>query len=141
MRARNHRLDRGWRRTLPALAGKAGQHEVSDDYCDDEKEELAHAAMAAGLRRGTRRGAIIPARGEETVGHGRLPALSDLRPYRVLHRLGQAFPTPPGARIFPGRSTRRARPAMRNIVHTSRKRVNMIFLNRWGHFPATEMQR
>jgi len=70
MRARNHRLDRGRRGRLSALAGKTGQHEVSDDYCDDEKEELAHAAMAGDLRRGTRRGAIIPARGERTVGPG-----------------------------------------------------------------------
>ena len=70
MRARNHRLDRGRRRALPALARKTGQHEVHDGYCDDEKEELAHAAMAACLRRGTRRGAIIPARGERTVGSG-----------------------------------------------------------------------
>ena len=70
MRARNHRLGRGRCGALPALAGKTGQHEVNDDYCDDEKEELAHAAMACGLRRGSRQGAIIPARGERTVGSG-----------------------------------------------------------------------
>jgi len=70
MRARNHRLDRGRLGALPALARKTGQHEVGYDYCDDEKEELAHAAMAGGLRRGTRRGAIIPARGKRTVGPG-----------------------------------------------------------------------
>ena len=64
MRARNHGLDRGRRRTLLALARKTGQHEVSDDYCDDEKEELAHAAMAGCLRRGSRRVTIIPARGK-----------------------------------------------------------------------------
>jgi hypothetical protein len=67
MRASNHRLHRGWRRVLPALASKTGQHEVNDDYCDDEKEELAHAAMGC-LRRGSRRGVIIPARDERTSG-------------------------------------------------------------------------
>ena len=47
MRARNHRLGRGPRGSLPALACETGQHEVDDDYCDEEKEELAHAEMAA----------------------------------------------------------------------------------------------
>jgi len=37
MRARNHRLDRGRRGALPALARETSQHEVNDDYCDDEK--------------------------------------------------------------------------------------------------------
>ena len=37
MRARNHRLDRGRRGALPALACETSQHEVNDDYCDDEK--------------------------------------------------------------------------------------------------------
>jgi hypothetical protein len=47
MGARNHRLGRGRRGSLPALACKTGQHEVDDDYCDEEKEELAHTEMAA----------------------------------------------------------------------------------------------
>jgi len=37
MRARNHRLDRGRRGTLPALADKTGHHEVNDDDRDEEK--------------------------------------------------------------------------------------------------------
>jgi hypothetical protein len=37
MSASNHRLDRGRRGPLPALACKTRQHEVNDDYCDDEK--------------------------------------------------------------------------------------------------------
>ena len=74
MCARNHRLDRGRRGALPALADKTGNHEVNDDYCDDEKEDLAHAAMAGRLRRGTRRGAIIPAR-DESPGGGSKRAL------------------------------------------------------------------
>ena len=70
MRARNHRLDRGRRRTLPALACKTGQHEVNDDYCDDEKEELAHAAMAClpAPRLATRR--HYTGAGREDVGPG-----------------------------------------------------------------------
>ena len=52
MRASNHRLDRGRRGAMPALACKTGQHEVNDDYCDDEKEELAHAEMAACIAAG-----------------------------------------------------------------------------------------
>jgi hypothetical protein len=47
MSASNHRLDRGRCGALSALACKTGQHEVHDDYCDEEKEELAHAEMAA----------------------------------------------------------------------------------------------
>ena len=69
-RASNHRLDRGRRGALPTLACKTGQHEVHDDYCDEEKEELAHAEMAACLCRGSRRGAIIPAPDGRTVGSG-----------------------------------------------------------------------
>ena len=52
MRASNHRLGRGGRGALPALACKTGQHEVNDDYCDEEKEELAHAEMAACIAAG-----------------------------------------------------------------------------------------
>ena len=37
MRARNHWLDRGRRGALLALAYEISQHEVSDDYRDDEK--------------------------------------------------------------------------------------------------------
>ena len=47
MRAGDHRLNRGLRRAFAALPGNTGQQEVHDDCRDDEKEELAHAAMAA----------------------------------------------------------------------------------------------
>ena len=76
MRASDHRLGRGRRGALPALACKAGQHEVNDDYCDEEKEELAHAEMAA----------CIAARDEASLyrreARGRSWISADARRYR-----------------------------------------------------------
>jgi len=51
----NHGFTPERRRGSAALAHDTTEHEVHDGYSDDEKKELAHAAMAARVAAATRR--------------------------------------------------------------------------------------
>src|SRR5207249_1084581 len=143
MRARNHRLGRGRCGALPALAGKTGQHEVNDDDCDDEKEELAHAAMAGGLapRLATRR--HYTGAGREDGRVGRLVGVTGFEPATPASRTQYSTrlsytPNRTGANAQEGAlrelSSNHARPRRPTILARIRGNLNQADL-RWLRSP------